>query len=667
MSGAAADGIDDRDLPKLELLNAAFHGDIEKIDALIREKQVPVDSADDDDVTALHIAAAMGNNNLVLKLLDHNANIDACNQLGMTAYHYAAREGKLAVIDTLLQRGANHQQKTSLGVTALTLACAGGHVDVVRRLLSFRYDTQRPETPKRTLAPTPLIVATYSKSPQICNYLARAGVPLDENIDILKGLSALSIAIICTKGVYMVRTLLDLGASATKRGFHRISPEELAKEVKRKDLVNLFTDKRNYRSRLEALSDVRREIKNDQIVERELGPPAQNGCTLLMYATTVKSINSAKFLILHRESDVNQCDNLNITALQVACLLRRDDIIQLLLQKGADITAANRFGLTAYDLFLQSCESIDPGSLRPLLHPHRPAEMKLNLGSSSSNIFKSFPTKTNIFTKVSSQILMTPPKTEEIEPQQWLEAKIKYQPAKDRNTYKFASVEEILRSVKHAKSPETNEYDMETEAMRELMEESQSFLVHCFTDFYGEREKPVAMPKYYDVAQENALNSGYHRKYAASSSDEVRRLPIIRPRKDSIEREYRKPRNISVMDSSSQNQMRTTPRMLKKSRGDMEYYSAQAGRARAPSNSMQVPTVVVRPRPVTSSVTTDIIWAHLTHRGQHKLMEALMREEIDRHSFFMLREKHLKEMGIYTPENQRVIEEVQHALLNGSN
>lgn len=31
MSGAAADGIDDRDIPKLELLNAAFNGDIEKV------------------------------------------------------------------------------------------------------------------------------------------------------------------------------------------------------------------------------------------------------------------------------------------------------------------------------------------------------------------------------------------------------------------------------------------------------------------------------------------------------------------------------------------------------------------------------------------------------------------------------------------------------------
>ena len=45
---------------------------------------------------------------------------------------------------------------------------------------------------------------------------------------------------------------------------------------------------------MNADSDLRREVKKDQIIERELGPPPQNGCTLLMYATTVRSINSVK-------------------------------------------------------------------------------------------------------------------------------------------------------------------------------------------------------------------------------------------------------------------------------------------------------------------------------------------------------------------------------------
>lgn len=46
---------------------------------------------------------------------------------------------------------------------------------------------------------------------------------------------------------------------------------------------------------MNADSDVRKEIKNDHIIERELGAPAQNGVSPLMYATTVRSINSVRF------------------------------------------------------------------------------------------------------------------------------------------------------------------------------------------------------------------------------------------------------------------------------------------------------------------------------------------------------------------------------------
>lgn len=664
MSGAAADGIDDRDIPKQEFLDAAFNGDIDKIDGLLRDKKVHIDSVDDDQVTALHIAAAMGNNKLVVRLLDYGANIHAVNHLGMTAYHYAAREGKLAVLDTLMQRGASKNQTTALGVTALTLACAGGHADVVRRLIRISNETPRS---KQSLAPTPLIVATCSKSPQICSYLADFRVNLDESMKNLGNLTALSMAIVCTPGVYMVRTLIDLGASVNKKGLGDKTAEELAIMLNRKDLIHFFNEKKSYRSRMNADSDVRKEIKNDHIIERELGAPAQNGVSPLMYATTVRSINSAKHLVLHRDSDVNMRDNLHITSLQIASLLRVDDIIPLLLQRRADVTVVNKYGSTAYDLFLLSCE---PGQLRGQLHCHRPIDSKSNLNSSSSNIYKALRSQ-GILTKVGSQIGINSAKIELIEPKHWLAAKTKYQPAKLRNNYKFASVEDILKSCKVAKRPETNECDNETEAIREYMEECQSFAVFCFSDFYGERENNKAtIPDYYDKAQDNAKRYAYLRmdgldKKNSGRQENVSKLIPVRPRKDSIEREYRKPRNIALVDSPSQSQMRTTPRMLKKR--DTDYFSAQAGRARASSTSLQVPTVTVtRQRHVTSPVIEDMIWNHFVRRGKNELMRVLQAAEIDKHSFFSLQQKDLEAMNSYTPENMKLIEDIQTAILSRS-
>uniref|UniRef100_A0A1I7UJI9 ABC transporter domain-containing protein n=1 Tax=Caenorhabditis tropicalis TaxID=1561998 RepID=A0A1I7UJI9_9PELO len=251
-------------------------------------------------------------------------------------------------------------------------------------------------------------------------------------------------------------------------------------------------------------------------------------------------------------------------------------------------------------------DSVEPGQMRAQLHCHRPSDMKLNLSSSTSNLMKAFGTK-SLLNKMSSQIMNT--SKEAIQPKQWLEAKIKYQPAKQRNNYKFASVEDILRSTRIAKRPETNEYDNETEAAREFVEECQSFAITCFTDFYGEREK-TPTPAYYDIAQFHAERSGYLQKLIKVVPKEDRSL-ASRVGKNGIDKEYRKSRNI-MMDSPSQNQMRTTPRMIKKSRdqtsGSLDYYSAQVGRVRASVNN--VPTVVVaRPRqlPVTEGLPLGTI------------------------------------------------------------
>ncbi|CAI5439508.1 unnamed protein product [Caenorhabditis angaria] len=677
MSGVAVlDGIDDRDIPKMELLTAAFNNDLEKIDNLMRNGQVHIDSTDDDDVTALHIAAAMGNNNLTKRLLDYGANIESCNQLGLTAFHHAAREGKLAVIDTLLQRGANYKALTYMGVNALTLASAGGHADVVKKLLSLRDENWRSSPRNRSLAPTPLIAATCFKSSQICNYLTRAGAAIDETVDTLKGLSALSTAILCTPGVYMVTSLLDLGANQSKRTLHRYNAMELAKALNRKDILNVLYEKRAPRNKLESQFDIRKHIAEDNLPDRVSDQPSQDGCTLLMFATIVRSINSAK-LLLSNNIDINTRDNMHITALQIASLLRIDELIQLYLSRSAQTTDINKYGVSAYDLFLHSSDVLEATNLRMQLHPNRPPqlEMKLNFSSSSSSLYKTFQTK-GWLNKMSSQIFlnsMEKPMESKIEPKHWLEAITLYQPAKERNSCKFASVEEILRGTKPARSPESNPYDMQTDALRNYMEECQSFQPTCFCDFYGEKEAAQNAPLFpqYDIAQNHAATSGYatNRKFPRNS--------LVLHRKDSIDRDsldrhhYRKPRTFSMVESQSQNQMRTTPRMLKKSRDLAENtcYSV------APRRSMQVPTVVVgngggtggRPRQVQTQVITDeMIWSQFMRRNQRELMKKLMKEEIDHYSFMSLTDENLQEMNIASDCEKQVIKEIQRYLQSGS-
>lgn len=73
-------------------------------------------------------------------------------------------------------------------------------------------------------------------------------VNLDESMKNLGNLTALSMAIVCTPGVYMVRTLIDLGASVNKKGLGDKTAEELAIMLNRKDLIHFFNEKKSYRS-----------------------------------------------------------------------------------------------------------------------------------------------------------------------------------------------------------------------------------------------------------------------------------------------------------------------------------------------------------------------------------------------------------------------------------
>ncbi|CAB3407202.1 unnamed protein product [Caenorhabditis bovis] len=667
MSAMAADGIDDRDIPKMELLEAAFNSDLKKIDSLMRDGQVHIDSTDDDDVTALHIAAAMGNTNLVRRLLDYGANIEACNQLGLTPFLYAAREGKLSVIDVLLQKGADYRKLTYLGVNALTLAAAGGHADVVKKLLSLRDENWRSAPRNRYLAPTPLIAATCFKSSQICNTLIRAGASPDETVDTLNGLSALSAAILCTPGVYMVSSLLDLGSSPTKRTLNRMNAMELATRAKRKDIVNMLYEKKNARNDLGAHRDIRKIVADDELTERLVDQPSQDGCTLLMFAIIVRSINSAKWL-LQKDADVNAKDNMHITALHYASHLRVEEIIPHLLSKNARTIDINKFNLNAYDLMLRSSEIGDTSNIRSQIHPYRPAhlELKLSFSASSSSLYKTLQPK-GWLNKVSSQIFLASAERapEAIEPRKWLDAIAQYQPARDRNATKFACVEDILRGTKSARPPESNPYDIVTDAARSSMEECQSFMVTFFCDAYGEKEDQQRAPeqtlpndsKCYDVSQYYAQASGYppNRKFARNS--------LVLRRRDSVESVDRrgKPRNFAMVEHPSQNQMRTTPRMLKKSRdvmGDSGYgttsYSARI------NNRPNVPTVVVHPKP--RGLTNQMIWDQFICRNKHLLMKKLQKEEIDRFTFMELNEANLMEMNILQKEDWIVIRDIQQSL-----
>ncbi len=89
----------------------------------------------EDGRTALMIAAKLGANDVVAKLLNAGARINDVNANGGTALMYAAIRGDKATLMLLVEHGANVNAAAKFGWTALMVAAAKGHADIVPILI----------------------------------------------------------------------------------------------------------------------------------------------------------------------------------------------------------------------------------------------------------------------------------------------------------------------------------------------------------------------------------------------------------------------------------------------------------------------------------------------------------------------------------------------------
>lgn len=84
--------------------------------------------------TALHYAAAIGDNDVVQRLLDKSAYIDAESPNKTTPIMMAARGGHILTVKLLLEEGADATLKNDQGLTAIDLARKYEHEDIVEGL-----------------------------------------------------------------------------------------------------------------------------------------------------------------------------------------------------------------------------------------------------------------------------------------------------------------------------------------------------------------------------------------------------------------------------------------------------------------------------------------------------------------------------------------------------
>ncbi|MGD0279619.1 MAG: ankyrin repeat domain-containing protein [Smithella sp.] len=124
------------------IVDAALNGDINLIKRLL-DNGADIEAKDKHGRTALLLATGKGHMEIVKLLLDKGANIEQKDDLsGAVALTYAASKGHMEIVKLLIDRGANIEQKDDGGSSALMAAASKGHMEIVKLLIDRGVNVQ---------------------------------------------------------------------------------------------------------------------------------------------------------------------------------------------------------------------------------------------------------------------------------------------------------------------------------------------------------------------------------------------------------------------------------------------------------------------------------------------------------------------------------------------
>jgi ankyrin repeat protein len=139
----------------LSLHDAALAGDLGRLESLLNEGPWAIDMLSPDGWTALHLAAFVGNDAIIVRLLERGADARVMSRafeqnMAMHAACAGRRIGKAAFAKLVAATGADTLQKQ--GYTALMIAAGNGFTDAVDVLLEAGADVSLKTPEGKTAA-----------------------------------------------------------------------------------------------------------------------------------------------------------------------------------------------------------------------------------------------------------------------------------------------------------------------------------------------------------------------------------------------------------------------------------------------------------------------------------------------------------------------------------
>ncbi|KAI5837291.1 ankyrin repeat-containing domain protein [Morchella snyderi] len=323
--------------------------------------------------TALQASAERGHQEIVKCLWRAGADVNATpsNSGGRTALQAAVESGHLHIVKFLLNMGANVNAASCdiLGVLALNAAAENGHLDIVKVLVDAGALIETPEK-------TALLAAAAGGNIQVVKYLLDRGA----NVNAQPGVGAYLTALGETAkrgNIPLARLLLNAGANVNaSRGPDFKTTEGVLQTAAsgwgHRDMVRFLLDAgaevdatvTNHTNPRTALQAAVKWPGNLEIVKMLLAaganandkanpPPSMNYTGRLKRPlprppSMSEEDGSFPFPLDHNEKAIAKSVGTGFTSLQIAARTGDIDIVQCLLEAGADPNAKpSRFGATA--------------------------------------------------------------------------------------------------------------------------------------------------------------------------------------------------------------------------------------------------------------------------------------------------------------------------------
>jgi ankyrin repeat protein len=282
--------------------------------------------------TPLVDAARNGDVEALRALIKQGVDVNAAAADGTTALHWASYRDAVDSADLLIRAGAHVNAANDLGATPLWTASLNGSAAMVARLLQAKADPNLA----LLLGETPLMAAS------------RSGNPL------------------------VVTQLIDKGAKVNARGPRGQTALMWAVSAQHPEVVRVLLTR-------DAGIHARSDVWSEMMAVPPHGKPEYNrliphgGDTALMFATRVGDRASANVL-LAAGANVNDADAWGVSALVLAAHSGFTDLVELLLDKGADADAAGPGFTALHEAIMRRDEKMVTALLAHGANPNAPLQ-----------------------------------------------------------------------------------------------------------------------------------------------------------------------------------------------------------------------------------------------------------------------------------------------------